>query len=98
MCGPALPESIRLKDLSGGPLEVCFAQRSSQALEFAIISRHGEQMVGEVRSLKNLETLEALVLFGSDHNDGGFSMFGHCLRFSAGGLDDLAEPIFGILY
>jgi len=25
-------------------------------------------------------------------------MFGHCLRFSAGGLDDLAEPIFGILY
>jgi hypothetical protein len=55
-------------------------------------------MVGEVRSLKNPETLEAFVLFGSDHNDGGFSMFGHCLRFSAGGLDDLAEPIFGILY
>ena len=81
-----------------GTLEVCFAQRSSQALEFAIIDRHGEQMVGKVRSLKNLETLEALVLFGSHHNDGGFSMFSHGLRFAAGGLDNLAEAIFGISY
>jgi len=55
-------------------------------------------MVGEARSLKNPEALKAFVLFGIDYNDGGFSMFGHCLRFSAGGLDDLAEPIFGILY
>jgi len=29
-------------------------------------------MVGEVRSLKNFETLEALALFGSDHNEAGF--------------------------
>jgi hypothetical protein len=50
-------------------LEVCFAQRSSQALESAIIGRHGEQMAGEVRSL----TLEGLALFGSDHNE-AFSM------------------------
>jgi hypothetical protein len=74
-----------------------FAQKSFQSFEFAIISRHGEKMIGEVRSLQNFEVLKAFVLFGSYHYHGGFPVFGHSLRFAARSLNDLAEPILGIL-
>jgi hypothetical protein len=54
-------------------------------------------MIGEVRSFQNFEALKTFVLFGSYHYHGGFPVFGNSLRFVARSLNDLAEPILGIL-
>jgi hypothetical protein len=54
-------------------------------------------MIGEVRSFQNFEALKPFVLFGSYHYHGGFPVFGNSLRFATRSLNDLAEPILGIL-
>jgi hypothetical protein len=54
-------------------------------------------MIGQGRSFQNFEMLKAFVLFGSNDHHGGFPVFSHSLWFAPRSLNDLAEPILGIL-
>ena len=54
-------------------------------------------MIGKVWSFQNFEMLKALVFFGSKHHHGGFAMFRHRLWFALRRLNDVAEPILGVL-
>jgi hypothetical protein len=54
-------------------------------------------MIAKIRSFQNSEMLQAFVLFGGYHDHRGFPVFGHSLRLATRSLNDLAEPILGIL-
>ena len=54
-------------------------------------------MISEAWSFQSFEALQAFVLFGSHHYDSGLSVFGHSLRLAPRSLNDLTEPILGVL-
>jgi hypothetical protein len=54
-------------------------------------------MIGKVWSFQSFETLQALVFFDSKHHHRGFAVFGHRLGFAPRRLNDLTEPILGVL-
>jgi hypothetical protein len=72
-------------------------QRPLQRLEFTVVGRHAEKVIGKVWSFQSFEMLKALEFFGSKHHHGGFAVFGHRLWFAPRRLNDLAEPILGVL-
>jgi hypothetical protein len=54
-------------------------------------------MIDEIGSFQNAEMLKTLVLFGGYHDHRGFPVFGYNLRLATRSLNELAEPILGIL-
>jgi hypothetical protein len=54
-------------------------------------------MIGKVWSFQSFEMLKALVCFGSKHHHDRSAVFRHRLWFAPRRLNDLAEPILGVL-
>src|SRR5680860_1609006 len=76
---------------------VRISQTPLQSPEIVIVGRYRQKMVSETRNRKPLEMPKTLIFVGREDDDGRLAMLGYGLRPAPSRLDDLAEPVLGIL-
>src|SRR5262249_44803700 len=82
----------------GDTSELSIARSRAHAFEFAVILRHGKEVIGECRRLELLELAQTLVLLSSHHHNGWLSVLGYCLGRAPRRLNDGAEAILRVLH
>src|SRR3954469_8612188 len=88
--------SVSRRYIDGSKIHV--SEFDLHALEGAIVLRHREQMILEVRSLRALKLAQPLVVLRIDDYDRRLAVLGDGLRRPPGRFDHRAELVFGVLH